>query len=364
MNILILLFLFLFGCERSTTPPTPPPPQVSIITIKKEDVPVTYEYIATTQSSRLVNINARITGFLDKRVYTEGDIVKAGQTLFLMDRKPFQVQVDAQKAALNMKIASRETARLNLERTIPLTKLNALSEKDLDDAKGTYESASAAVEVAQAELDTALLNLSYTRITSPLDGITSAALQQDGSYINVQNSKLTTVAALDPMWVNFSISENQLLQFTHLVEKGKIVAPKIGEYEVEIVLANGTIFPNKGRITFTEPNFNTETGTFLIRVSVENKDNVLRPNQYVHVRVHGAIRKDAILVPQKAIHQSTKGHYVFVVDQESRIEMRPVTVGEWHGTDWFIDEGLNPGDRVVVDGGLTLQPETVVQIRP
>lgn len=358
-----LLFL-LVGCHSPEGPKTASLPFVTVMTAERKDVPITYEYIASTQSSRLVNIHSRVSGFLEKRVYTEGEIVQEGQILFLMDKKPFQAQVDAQRAAVNMKIASLETARLNLKRTIPLTKLNALSEKDLDNAKGSFETASAAVEEAKAQLETALLNLSYCTITSPLHGISSAALQQDGSYINVQNSLLTTVSALDPMWVNFSISENQLLDFRHQVSKGEIIAPKVSEYEVEILFTNGAVYPNKGHITFQEPFFSTETGTFLIRVSVANKNDILRPNQYVRVRIHGAMRPNAILIPQRAVQQSTKGHYVFVVDQENKIEMRPITVGEWQGDNWFINDGLNSGDRVVTDGGLLLQPGTVVQIKP
>lgn len=360
----MLVLVLLQGCGKESAPQGQGQlPLVSVMTIEAQDAPLTFEYIANTQSSRLVNINSRVNGFLEKRVYIEGSIVKEGDVLFLMDEKPFQAQVNAKKAALAAKKAAMETARLNLARTKPLTKLNALSEKDLDDATGSFETSSAAVQEAQADLDTALLNLSYCTIVSPLDGITSAALVQDGAYINVQNSKLTTVAALDPIWVNFSISENQLLEFRRQVSKGMIVAPSVSEYEVEILLTNGAVFPNRGHITFQEPNFSTETGTFLIRVSVENKDGLLRPNQFVRVKIHGAMRPNAILIPQRAVQQSTKGHYVFVVDKEDKIEMRPVIVGEWQGTNWFIDDGLDPGDALVVDGGLLLQPETKVQTK-
>lgn len=337
---------------------------VTTVTVEAKDIPIELEYIAITQSSRLVNINARVNGFLEKRIYTEGEIVQEGQVLFLMDKKPFQAQVDAAEAALNMKKASMETARLNLNRTKPLTEMNALSQKDLDDATGTFQTSSAAVEQAKAQLETALLNLSYCTISSPLYGISSAAIEQDGSYINVENSKLTTVAALSPMWANFSISENELQSFRQQIAQGLLIAPKVDEYEVEIVLVDGSILPHKGRITFADPNYNQQTGTFLIRVTVDNPDAILKPNQYVKVRLKGAIRPHAILVPQRAVQQSSKGHYVFVVDKEGKADMRPVVVGTWHGTDWFINEGLRDGDVVIVDGGMTLRPGTPVEAKP
>ena len=184
--------------------------EVTTLTVTPRGVPVSFEFVAQTQSSHQVSIQARVSGFLDKRVYTEGSMVNAGQILFFMDKKPFQAQVDGAAAALARQKASMETARLNLERTKPLTAQNALSRKDLDDATGTYESSAAAVEQAKSQLETAQLNLSYCTITSPVTGITGAALQQDGTYINQQNSQLTTVAVLSPIWVNFSLSENEM----------------------------------------------------------------------------------------------------------------------------------------------------------
>ena len=231
--------------------------------IAQQDVPVSFEYVAQTQSSRQVNIQARVSGFLDKRVYTEGSIVKTGQVLFLMDKKPFQAQLSGAAAALARQKAAMETARLNLERTKPLTAQNALSKKDLDDATGTFESTAAAVDQAKAQLETAQLNLSYCTITSPVDGITSAALQQDGTYINMMNSQLTTVAVLSPMWVNFSLSENEMKEYRNQIAKGLLISPKDGNYDVEIILVDGSIFPYTGKITFAAPSYDSQTGTFL-----------------------------------------------------------------------------------------------------
>lgn len=348
------------GCGGAKKETPAPPAEVTTVTVAARDVPVSAEYIAQTQSSRMVNIQARVNGFLDKRVYTEGGFVREGDVLFLMDRKPFQVQVDAAKAALSRQQASLDTARLNLERTRPLAAENALSQKDLEDATGHFESSAASVEQAKAELAGYELNLSYCTITSPVTGVTSAALQQDGTYISSQNSLLTTVAVLSPIWVNFSISEREVQRLRDAAERGILVRPKDGQYEVEVLLPDGKPFPHRGRITFADPSYNPATGTFLIRASLANPDGILRPNQHVRARILGATRPKAILVPQRAVQQGAKGSFVWVVDKEGKAELRPVVTGSWHGDEWFVDEGLSVGDRVVVDGGLTLRPGSPV----
>jgi membrane fusion protein (multidrug efflux system) len=354
----IALFLWLCGCgeERSAVPhaeETAVP--VTVLTVEAKDVPVNFEYVAQTQSAHLVNIQARVNGFLEKRIYKEGQLVKRGDVLFLMDEKPFQAQVNAFQAALERQEAALENARLNLGRVKPLRELNALSQKDLDDANSAFQTNSAAVQQAKAQLEEALLNLSYCTIVSPLDGITSAALKQEGSYLNFADSQLTTVSAITPIWVNFSLSEYELQHFRDQVKRGELIFPKDHEFVVRIIQVNGELFPYAGKITFTEPYFNPQTGTFLIRASFKNPDAALWPNQYVRARVEGAIRPHAILVPQRAVLQSAKGMFVWVVGKDNRVEPRPVTVGEWQGDNWLIKEGLLSGEQIVVDGTLGLR---------
>ena len=351
------------GCTKHEKEKVERPAVVTVTSVTPRDIPVSFEYVAQTESSHQVNIQARVSGFLDKRVYTEGTLVKAGQVLFLMDKKPFQAQMNGAAAALARQKAAMETARLNLERTRPLTALKAVSQKDLDSATGSYESSAAAVEQAKSELETAQLNLSYCTIASPVTGLAGAALQQDGAYINPQNSQLTTVAVLSPIWVNFSISENEVQSYRDQIARKLLIPAKGGNYEVEVIMVDGSLFPHKGRITFAAPSYNAKTGTFLIRASVANPAGILRPNQYVRARLKGAIRPNAIVVPQRAVQQGAKGHFVWVVGRDGKAEHRPVTVGEWHGDDWFITEGLRAGDQVVVDGGLTLQPGTAVKVK-
>ncbi len=360
---LLSVLLFCFGsCSNPNDAATKqkPPVKVATILIEPKDVPVSFEYVAQTQSSHLVNIQARVSGFLEKRIYTEGELVEKGQVLFIMDKKPFQTQVDVLQAAVKRQEAALETARLNLARVKPLSEQNALSQKDLDEANGTFLSSGASLDQAKAQLETAILNLSYCTITSPIDGITSAALQQEGAYLNVQDSLLTTVSKVSPIWVNFSLSENQLQDFRDQVLKGQLIVPRNEEFDVKIIQVNGKIFPYTGNITFTEPYFNPKTGTFLIRASVENPKGVLRPNQYVRAKVEGAIRPNAILIPQRAVQQSAKGHFVWVVNKDNRAEFRPVHVGDWENEDWFITEGLLSGDQVIIDGGIALHPGDLV----
>jgi len=360
-----VLAICLSGCSKEAPKAEKPPPSVTILTVDRKDVPVTAVYVAQTQSSQAVNIQARVAGFLDKRTYVEGSVVKTGQVLFQMDQKPFQAQVDAAAAALQRQQAAMEVAKANLARTKPLAEQNALSQKDLDDATGQFEQTSAAVAQAKAQLETAQLNLSYTTIMSPVDGVSSYALVADGTYLNPQNAQLTTVSVLTPMWINFSVSENDLERIRADIKTGQLKMPEGGRFVVEVEMVDGSLFPYTGVITFANPSYNATTGTFLLRATVNNPAGVLRPNQYVRVRLNGAIRPNAIVVPQRSVQQSAKGHFVWVINKDNQAELRPVSVGEWVGENgWLISEGLADGDKVVVDGGIRLTQGATVQASP
>ena len=350
----------LAACGKEAPKLPPPPLEVSIITVQPRDIDISREYIAQTQSSQAVNIQARVSGWLDKRVYTEGAVVKAGQVLFRMDPKPFQAQLDAANAALQRNQAALTVAKQNLDRTKPLAQKNALSQKDLDDAQGQYEQAAAAVEQSKAQVTSAQLDLSYTVISSPVNGVSSYAAVADGTYLSPQNAQLTTVSVLTPMWVNFSLSENEYLRLQNDIRDGRLRLPKDMNLTVEVVQPDGSLFPFTGKITFADPNYNAQTGTFLIRATVDNPKGVLRPNQYVRARLRGAVRPNGILVPQRAVQQGAKGHFAGVLNQDGKAELRPLEVGDWFGDGWFVNEGLAPGDRLVVDGGQRLSPGAAV----
>ncbi len=361
----LLILWMLWGCnkpEPGGAQTTEQPVNVVATTVKTQDVPIVFEFIAQVESSREVNIQARVSGFLEKRVYIEGAVVQEGETLFLMDQRPFKAQLVQAEAALARQQAAYEVARRNLARVKPLAAADALSQKDLDDATGQYQSTAAAVEQAKATVEQARLDLSYTVITSPVTGITGSAEQADGTYLSFNNSQLTTVTVLSPIYVNFSVSENDWLRSRDQIAKGRLIQPEGEAYTAEIILADGSLYPLTGRLTFADPSFNPETGTFLIRATFDNPDGELHPNQYVRIRLKGAIRPNAVLVPQRAVQQSSKGHFVWIQGKDDRAETRPVLVGEWHGDQWVISEGLHPGDRVIVDGMLALRPGALLKV--
>lgn len=338
------------------------PAEVTVIKVATRDTPVSFEYVGQTESSHQVQIRARIDGFLIKRMYTEGSVVKAGDLMFAQDPKPFRAQLDAARGALAQQQARLQTARDNLAQVKPLAAQKALSQKDLDDATGSEQAAAAAVETARANVEQARLNLGYTAIATPVTGLSSYARVQEGAYVNPENSLLTTVDQVDPIWVNFSLSENEILDYRSEQESGQLRLPENRNYEVEVVLANGAVFPHKGRITFANASYNQQTGTFLVRATLPNPGAMLRPGQFVRVRVLGATRPDAILVPQQAVLKGAQGHFVWIVDKEGKAQMRPVRVGPWHGDDWFITAGLAPGETVVVNGVMRLASSAPVQI--
>jgi membrane fusion protein (multidrug efflux system) len=357
----------LAGCSKEAPPPQRPAPMVSVLEIKPQTIPITPTFVAQTESSRQVDIVARVSGFLDKIAYNEGDLVKAGQILFQLDPKPFEAQLDAAKGELQAQQARLFTARATLGRVKPLAAQNALSQSDLDRATGEFEAATAAVYSAQAKVTEAALNLGYTTIRSPVTGVASRSVPREGAYLNSlsPDAKLTYVAALDPIWVNFSVSQNQMAKSKEERAKGLMVAPKDEAFEVELVLPGGTPYPEKGKISFADPSFSPDTGSFLVRAVLPNPKTELRPGMFVTALLHGAKRPNAIVVPQLAVQQGSNGHLVYVVKGDGTAEVRPVVVGDYYGEqDIVIVEGLHAGDRVIVDNVLKVVPGQPVKIVP
>jgi membrane fusion protein (multidrug efflux system) len=353
----------LAGCKKEAPPPAAGPLQVTALTVEPRDTPVQFEFVAQTQSSREVQIQSRVDGFLDRRLYHEGEMVRAGQTLFQMDRKPFEAAMQTAQGQLSQQRARVEVAAANLARVRPLAARNAVSKKDLDDAVGAEKSARASVIAAEGEVRKAELNLGYTTIQSPLKGLSSFAKKQEGSYLTAgQEGLLTTVSQIDPIWVNFSVSENQKLLYSDQVAKGQLIFPKNMNFEVEVLLADGSAFPHRGRINFSAPSFDSQTGTFLVRTELPNPEGALRPGQFVRARMYGAVRPAAVRVPQRAVQQGAKSHYVWVIGNDGKARQRVVEVGDWYGDEWFITDGLKRGERVVVDGAGRVTPAAPLKV--
>jgi membrane fusion protein (multidrug efflux system) len=362
----IVLAAVAAGCSKQAPPPPQrPAPEVTVITVQPQTIPLVSSFVAQTESSRQVDIVARVSGFLDKIAYKEGDLVREGQLLFQLDPKPFRAQLEAARGELQAQQARFKTAEATLARVKPLAAQNALSQADLDKAQGEYDASKAAVFAAQAKVTEAELNLGYATIRSPVTGLASRSAQREGAYLNAQSpeSKLTYVAAIDPIWVNFSVSQNQIAKRREMVAKRQVIVPKDGHYEIELALSDGTKYPYTGRINFADPSFSQETGSFMVRGVLPNPKMDLRPGMFVTAYLKGAVRPDAIVVPQLAVQQGANGHLVYVVNESGVAEVRPVVVGDYVGEkDIVILAGLHKGDRVVVDGVLKVVPGRPVKV--
>lgn len=363
--LLLLAALFVAGCSKEAPAPQRPAPQVTVVTVMPQSIPYIQSFVAQTESSRQVDIVARVSGFLDRIAYQEGELVKEGQLLFLLDPKPFQAQLDSAKGELQAQEARHATAAANLNRVKPLAQQRALSQADLDKAQGEFDSSRAAVFAAGAKVKEQQLNLGYVRIVAPVTGLASRSLQRQGTYINAMadTAKLTYVAALDPIWVNFSMSQNQVAKLKEMVEKKQLTLPADQYFEVEIILSDGKPYPHKGRVSFADPSFSQETGSFLVRAVLPNPKKDLRPGMFVTAKVRGGTRENAVVIPQLSVQQGANGHLVYVVKQDGTAELRPVVVGDYQGDkDIVILSGLQAGDRVVAEGALKVVPGQPVKI--
>ncbi len=359
-------FLIQSGCSKETSAPQKrAAPEVTVVAVTPRDIPYTPSFVAQTESSRQVDIVARISGFLDRIAYQEGDLVKEGQLLFQLDQKPFKAELEAARGVLQAQQARFKTAGANLKRVKPLTEQNALSQSDLDRAQGEFDAAKAAVFAANARVKEAELNLGYTTIRAPVTGLTSRSLQREGTYVNAmaETAKLTYVAAIDPIWVTFSVSQNQMARIREESQKGSIIRPKSQDYEVELVLPDGKPFAERGKINFADPSFSQDTGSFMVRAVLPNPNRELRPGMFVTAYVKGGLRPNAVVVPQLSVQQGSNGHIVYVIKPDGTAEVRPVVVGDYEGEkDIVILNGLQAGDRIVIEGMLKVVPGQPVKI--
>jgi membrane fusion protein (multidrug efflux system) len=339
-----------------------PPAAVSVITTVQRDVPVRYEYVAQTAGYREVEVRARVTGILLKRGYQEGAAVKKGQSLFTIDPAPFQVALARAEADLSVAEVKLAQARRELARLKPVIEARAISQKELDDSTSAEQVAQAEVLSLRARVNEARLNLTYTRVESPLSGIAGRAAVSEGALISGPNILLASVTQTDPMYVIFGVPDREHLSLRHDVTQGRLRLPADRRFQARIKLADGTLYDEVGTLNFTDVRVNTQTGTSESRAEFSNKNNTLRAGEFVRIILEGAVRPDAIVVPQRAVLESPKGKFVYVVSADGKAESRPVEVGAWADEGWVINSGLKPGERVITDGVMKLGPGAPVQV--
>ncbi len=337
-----------------------PPSEVNAVTVALQALPETFEYVGQTAGSREVEVRARVTGILLKRNFEEGGRVKQGQSLFTIDPAPIRATVNRAEADVAAAQARVEQARRNAARLKPLYAEKAVSQKEYDDAVSAELIGAADLKAAQARLAEARLNLEYTRVESPVSGFVSRALRSEGSLVSGPDVLLTTVVQVDPIWVNFGIPDTEQARLQKEAAEGRLKLPK--NFEVELRMADGSLYPVKGKLDFADVRISPATGTREARAEIPNPKGVLRPGQFVRVILRGAVRPDAVTVPQRAVLEGPQGKFVYVVDEKSTAQPRPVEAGRWAGDDWIISAGLKGGERVIVDGVMKIGPGAPVKI--
>jgi len=352
------------GCEKPSAQQTGqmPPPEVNVVTVQARAISATFEQVGQTAGVREVEVRPRVTGILQRWNYKEGSAVQAGRSLFTIDPAPFQATVARVDADLASALAKDAQTQRDIERLQPLYEQGMVSRKTFDDALSAKEVAAAGVKSAEAALRQAKLDLAYTRVEAPISGVTSRALKSEGSLVEAQQTLLTTISQVDPIHVIFSISESENLKLQREAAAGRLQLPKDGRFTVTVRLSDGTTYARPGRVDFSDVRINPETGTSEARAVLPNSDQSLRPGQFVRVTLAGATYINALAVPQRAVLEGPTGKIVMTVNAQGMVEPRPVEVGEWAGADWIITSGLNPGDRVIVDGVMKARPGTPVKI--
>lgn len=350
--------LFLFSCAKKAAPP-PPPPEVQVTAAVQRDVPIYVEFVGQTRGSKEVDVRSRVEGYLDTVNFQEGSFVRKGQLLYTIDPRPFREALAQANGQLAQAEAALGKAKDDVLRYKPLVEQNAIPRQDYDTAVSLQEAAKAGVEAAQAVVNKAELDLGFTRITAPMGGLIGKTEINPGNLVGRQVTLLTSISDIDPIHVRFSISEQEYLQLVRDREKESDKERK--PVPLELLLADGSVHPYKGRIVFAERTIDPTTGTLQLEASFPNPDNTLRPGLFARIRAAAEVRKGAIVIPQKAVQELQATYNVAVVGTDNKVEVRPVTPGPRVDSMWVIDKGLNPGDRVVVEGLQKVRPGMTVK---
>jgi membrane fusion protein (multidrug efflux system) len=355
----------LVGCKReSASAPPRPVPEVEVVEVAYQTVPDEPEFIGEAEASRIVEIRSQVTGIMKERFFSEGRDVHKGEPLYQIDPVPFKAAHISAKAKVSQAKARLVQARQNLDRVKPLLAEQAVSQKDLDDAVAEELAAKAALEAAEADVVKAKFDLDNTLIVSPTDGLIERTRYYEGRLVTAQTDLLTIIHQMDPMYVIVSAPETFLLKRRRDIIAKRIQHPGIYKLTGQITFVDGTTYPHEGVLDFADVGMRAETGSRQARVVFPNPDRVLLPGQFVTVRFHGVSKPNAILVPQRAVQQGPKGPVVYVIGDGNKVEIRNVKATVWRGNDWLIEEGLRPGERIMVDGfqravpGIEVKPVT------
>lgn len=360
--VLIAAALLLSACsgDKAAQPAAAAPQAlpVTVIEVAPTQAPLVVEAVAQAEGAREVEVRARVSGILEKWLFREGEPVKAGQMLFRIERAPFEIALAQARARLAEAQAVEEQTAREAQRLTGLVDEKAISQKEFDDARSASAVARAAVKSAEAAVREAELNLSYTQVTAPVAGVTGRAQRSEGSLVNTgTDSLLTTIAQINPIWVRFSLSDNDLAS----VPGGRAAVRSFRE--VELQLPDGSILPQRGRINFSASRIDPALGTLEMRAEFANPDAVVLPGQFVRARVIAGERDNVFLVPQAAVTQTESGPVVMLANAEGKVEPRPIKLGQWQGKDWVVTGGLQAGDRVIVDNLIKLRPGAPVAPR-
>ena len=358
-----LLFISACGKEKKAGPP--PAPEVEVAEVIRKDIPIIHEWVGTADGLVNATIRAQVTGYLIRQNYSEGDLVKKGQILFEIDPRPFRAALDQAEGVLAQMEALHENARANLARVKPLAAQNALSKKDLDDAVSAEGSASAQVISAKASVEKARLDLGFTRITSLINGMAGLARAQVGDLGGpaVQGGELTTVSTINPIKIYYTINEQAYIAFMKRFSSEAAGLEEAKKLRIELILGDGSLYPHSGKFYAIDRQVDVRTGTLRVAALFPNPTNILRPGQFVRVRVLIGTRQGALLIPQRAVMELQGNYQVAVVGAGNKVDIRTVKPGERVGPLWVIDEGLKPGERVVAEGlqkvkeGISVKPK-------
>ncbi|WP_128255093.1 efflux RND transporter periplasmic adaptor subunit [Falsirhodobacter deserti] len=342
-----------------------PPIPVSFIEVKPEALPIVNELPGRISATRTAEVRPRVGGIVLERVFEQGSLVQAGDVLYRIDPAQYRVQVASAEGTLARARAAQQNAQNEADRQQELRERNASSGSAFDKAVSALAQADADVAVAQAQLQEAQLNLDYTEVRAPITGVIGRATITEGALVAAQTDVMATIQQLDPVYADFTQSSSQVLMLRRAMEAGQLVAAAPGEARVQIFYDDGTMYDHPGKLLFSEATVDQSTGQVTLRAEVPNPDGYLLPGLYVRVRIEQAVREHALAVPQMAVQRNKEGDTsVYVIGEGDKVQMRPITLGSSIGNRWTVTEGLQPGDRVVVEGAQKLSPDAQVQPSP